>query len=71
MKPSNRSTTCSRRMCHWAEEQQKALFDMLSLPLTMISSMKSLPLTLYLTFTNKSFGVLLAQYVEGLSIPSI
>lgn len=50
-------------------EQQAAfqkVTDILSSPLTMILQMKGLPLTLYLTPTNKSIGTLLAQEVEGL-----
>lgn len=42
--------------------------DVLSSPLTMIYSIKSLPLTLYLTSSNGSVGTQLAQDVEGLTL---
>lgn len=43
--------------------------DVLSSSHTMVSPTKGLPLTLYLTSTNKSIGVLLAQEVEGTEKP--
>lgn len=42
---------------------------MFSSLLIMISPVKSLPLTLNLSFTNKSIGALLAQQVEGIEHP--
>lgn len=49
-----------------AGESFQKVKDMLSLPLIMISPIKSLPLTLYVIFTNKSISALLAQEVEAI-----
>lgn len=54
----------------WKAEQQVAIQrvkDVLSSPQTMISPVKGIHLTLYLTSTEKSIGALLAQEVMGLN----
>lgn len=43
--------------------------DVLASPHTMVSPVKGLPLTLYLTSTNKLNGALLAQEVDGIEKP--
>lgn len=50
----------------WDEEQQSSfqkVKNVFSSPLTMISSLKGLPLTLFLTSIDKSIGTLLEQEV--------
>lgn len=56
----------------WGEEQHvsfQKVKDILSSPLTMISPIKSLPLTIYLTSINKFVGALLVQEVEEVDQP--
>lgn len=46
-------------------KQPFRVIDVFCLPQAMISPVKNLPLTLYLTSINKSIGALLAQEVGG------
>lgn len=67
---SERCTKCLRMIQHFdgVRSNRKLSWkakNVLSSSLTMISPVKGLSLTLYLTFTNKLIDALLTQEVEG------
>lgn len=57
-------------LVEWEQQKASKSQGLLSSPLAMNSLVKGMPLTLYLTCTNKSINALLAQKVKGIEHPT-